>query len=113
MLATASQPEPSAKAPCTRTTFLICLVITVSLEVKDSVGRFMEMRHHGHDVLGAGFSYRSKRGKHLPLEAARELYELARIVQFARKIAATRDVSAGWPLFFGHQRVYPDPRPGQ
>src|SRR5271156_2418450 len=27
MLATASQPEPSAKAPCTRTTFLIAIVV--------------------------------------------------------------------------------------
>src|SRR6266481_7315549 len=27
MLATASQPEPSAKAPCTRTTFLIVIVV--------------------------------------------------------------------------------------
>src|SRR5271168_3723060 len=62
MLATASQPEPSAKAPCTRTTFLICLVMTISLEVKDPVGRFVEMRHRGHDVLAAVFSYRSKRG---------------------------------------------------
>src|SRR5277367_4932829 len=30
MLATASQPEPSAKAPCTRTTFLMCSFMTVS-----------------------------------------------------------------------------------
>src|SRR5271169_5329651 len=27
MLATASQPEPSAKAPCTRTTFLIVIIV--------------------------------------------------------------------------------------
>src|ERR1700719_969361 len=27
MLATASQPEPSANAPCTRTTFLIVIVV--------------------------------------------------------------------------------------
>src|ERR1051325_756784 len=27
MLATASQPEPSAKAPCTKTTFLIVIVV--------------------------------------------------------------------------------------
>src|ERR1700679_2691833 len=31
MSATAFQPEPSAKAPCTRTTFLICCVITILL----------------------------------------------------------------------------------
>src|ERR1700685_2274718 len=31
MLATASQPEPSANAPCTRTTFLICCVMTILL----------------------------------------------------------------------------------
>src|SRR6202140_5895382 len=31
MLATGSQPEPSAKAPCTRTTFLIFCVMIVLL----------------------------------------------------------------------------------
>src|SRR5271154_5957414 len=31
MLATASQPEPSANAPCTRTTFLICCFTTILL----------------------------------------------------------------------------------
>src|ERR1700733_13366088 len=31
ILATGSQPEPSAKAPCTRTTFLICCVMTILL----------------------------------------------------------------------------------
>src|SRR5271163_1543424 len=41
MLATASQPEPSAKAPCTRTTFLICCVMTILLCSKDDpVGPF-------------------------------------------------------------------------
>src|ERR1700729_3869713 len=35
MLATASQPEPSAKAPCTRTTFLICCFTTILLCSKD------------------------------------------------------------------------------
>src|SRR5260370_37095070 len=35
MLATGSQPEPSAKAPCTRTTFLICCVMTILLCSKD------------------------------------------------------------------------------
>src|ERR1700733_11859912 len=35
MLATGSQPEPSAKAPCTRTTFLICCVMTILLCGKD------------------------------------------------------------------------------
>src|ERR1700751_254811 len=38
MLATASQPEPSAKAPCTRTTFLICCFTTILLCVKDQLG---------------------------------------------------------------------------
>src|SRR5271156_5880794 len=38
MLATASQPEPSAKAPCTRTTFLICCFITILLCGKDPHG---------------------------------------------------------------------------
>src|ERR1700684_468226 len=37
-LATASQPEPSAKAPCTRTTFLICCFTTILLCGKDSFG---------------------------------------------------------------------------
>src|SRR5271167_1761386 len=36
ILATASQPEPSAKAPCTRTTFLICFTI-ILLRNKDSL----------------------------------------------------------------------------
>src|SRR5580700_5383464 len=31
MLATALQPEPSAKAPCTRTTFLICSFMIILL----------------------------------------------------------------------------------
>src|SRR5260370_32936904 len=35
MLATGSQPEPSAKAPCTKTTFLICCVMTILLRSKD------------------------------------------------------------------------------
>jgi hypothetical protein len=30
MFATGAQPEPSANAPCTRTTFLICCVMTFS-----------------------------------------------------------------------------------
>src|SRR5580704_15522491 len=38
ILATASQPEPSAKAPCTKTTFLICWVITILLCSKDPFG---------------------------------------------------------------------------
>src|ERR1700683_3889295 len=38
ILATASQPEPSAKAPCTRTTFLICCFTTILLCGKDSFG---------------------------------------------------------------------------
>src|SRR5580692_9991045 len=38
MLATASQPEPSAKAPCTRTTFLICCFTTILLCRKDPLG---------------------------------------------------------------------------
>src|ERR1700747_2677041 len=40
ILATASQPEPSAKAPCTRTTFLICCVMTILLCSKYPVGPF-------------------------------------------------------------------------
>src|SRR5277367_6671043 len=40
MLATASQPEPSAKAPCTRTTLLICCVMTILLCSKDPLGPF-------------------------------------------------------------------------
>src|SRR5271163_3100026 len=32
MLATASQPEPSANAPCTRTTFLIIVVLLLSFQ---------------------------------------------------------------------------------
>src|ERR1700677_2238314 len=38
MLATASQPEPSAKAPCTRTTFLIFCFTIVLLCSKDPLG---------------------------------------------------------------------------
>src|ERR1700685_4535972 len=37
MLATGSQPEPSAKAPCTRTTFLICCFTTILLCSKDQL----------------------------------------------------------------------------
>src|ERR1700747_2903378 len=38
MLATASQPEPSANAPCTRTTFLICCFMTILLCSNDPLG---------------------------------------------------------------------------
>src|SRR5580700_38122 len=38
MLATGSQPDPSAKAPCTRTTFLIGFVTTILLCSKDPLG---------------------------------------------------------------------------
>src|ERR1700733_12553356 len=38
MLATGSQPEPSAKAPCTRTTFLTCCFTTILLCSKDPLG---------------------------------------------------------------------------
>src|SRR6202034_1283743 len=40
ILATASQPEPSAKAPCTRTTFLICCFTIILLCSKDPRGSF-------------------------------------------------------------------------
>src|SRR5271170_7184147 len=38
MFATASHPEPSAKAPCTRTTFLICCFTIILLCSKDLIG---------------------------------------------------------------------------
>src|SRR5208282_4776738 len=38
MVATASQPEPSAKAPCTRTTFLIFCFTIILLCSKDPLG---------------------------------------------------------------------------
>src|SRR3984893_11147782 len=38
MSATLFQPEPSAKAPCTRTTFLICSFTTILPCVKDPLG---------------------------------------------------------------------------
>src|SRR6478672_10786431 len=38
MLATGSQPDPSANAPCTRTTFLIGFVTTILLRSKDPLG---------------------------------------------------------------------------
>src|SRR5580692_823297 len=40
MLATASQPEPSAKAPCTRTTFLVCCFTIILLCNKDSLSTY-------------------------------------------------------------------------
>src|SRR5580698_8082105 len=40
MSATLFQPEPSAKAPCTRTTFLICCVMTILLCSKGPFGLF-------------------------------------------------------------------------
>src|SRR5580693_2894278 len=40
MLATASQPEPSANAPCTRTTFLIRSFMTILLCSQDLRGPF-------------------------------------------------------------------------
>src|SRR5580692_526124 len=40
MLATASQPEPSAKAPCTRTTFLICCFTIILLCNKDCLSTY-------------------------------------------------------------------------
>src|SRR5580704_15404618 len=41
MLATASQPEPSAKAPCTRTTFLIFCFTIILLCSKDPLDRLI------------------------------------------------------------------------
>src|ERR1700733_2276508 len=38
MPATASQPEPSAKAPCTRTTFSMCCFMTILLCNEDPLG---------------------------------------------------------------------------
>src|SRR5271169_5586256 len=60
MLATASQPEPSAKAPCTRTTFLICCFTTILLCSKDPLGsidlRCRMPSHQTAPVLRAGGS---------------------------------------------------------
>src|SRR4029077_5728213 len=71
MLATASQPEPSAKAPCTRTTFLICCFTTILLCSKDSFEpidlRRRVLRHETALVLGAGCT------SHLQLKADRIL----------------------------------------
>src|ERR1700719_4232817 len=57
MLATASQPEPSAKAPCTRTTFLICCFTTILLCGKDPLGsvdlRCRALSHHTEPLLPA------------------------------------------------------------
>src|SRR5271169_2599176 len=48
MLATASQPEPSANAPCTRTTFLICCVMIILLCNKGPLdGVAQRARGHG------------------------------------------------------------------
>src|SRR5580698_9403991 len=82
MSATLFQPEPSANAPCTRTTFLICCFTTILLCGKDPLGSvktcwllvdmcgggslfdelgcFLRVRHVGHmagihfDRLGMG-----------------------------------------------------------
>src|SRR5271156_4604024 len=43
IVATGSQPEPSAKAPCTRTTFLICCAMTILLCGKDPLGSLTSM----------------------------------------------------------------------
>src|ERR1700688_2948755 len=40
MLATAFQPEPSANAPCTRTTFLTCCAMTILLCSRGSLEPF-------------------------------------------------------------------------
>src|SRR5271156_3013672 len=74
MLATGSQPEPSAKAPCTRTTFLICCFTTILLCSKDSFGpidlRRRAPRHETALVLRAG------RTSHLQLKADRLLVDV-------------------------------------
>src|SRR5580700_2458977 len=44
IVATGSQPEPSANAPCTRTTFLICCVMTVLLFSRDPLGSWFRHR---------------------------------------------------------------------
>src|SRR5580693_2470915 len=71
ILAPASQPEPSAKAPCTRTTFLICCFTTILLCGKDSFGpidfRRRAPRRETAPVLRAG------RKSHLQLKADRPL----------------------------------------
>src|SRR5277367_2361967 len=56
MSATAFQPEPSAKAPCTRTTFLIFLIVILlsSLSFRESrisVEHEMDRTRNGHDTI--------------------------------------------------------------
>src|SRR4029077_2111597 len=58
MSATLFQPEPSAKAPCTRTTFLICCFTTILLDGKDPPGsvdfRCRTSSHHTAPARAAG-----------------------------------------------------------
>src|ERR1700733_1118113 len=62
ILATASQPEPSAKAPCTRTTFLICCFTTILLCSNDS---FNQLTIDAAHLAGDGFNFGAGRTSHL------------------------------------------------
>src|ERR1700692_2605831 len=56
MSATASQPEPSAKAPCTRTTFLIFVIVILLSSLSFSKSCIkprtrMDRTRNGHDTI--------------------------------------------------------------
>src|SRR5271163_952991 len=52
IFATASQPEPSAKAPCTRTTFLICCFTIILLCSKDPLRRYLKTPDSADSTVG-------------------------------------------------------------
>src|SRR5271155_3366176 len=63
ILATAFQPEPSAKAPCTRTTFLIAIVVLLfSFQYFSNASALVDRRRwcdirRGYNASGWSFSW--------------------------------------------------------
>src|SRR5580704_8324847 len=104
MSATLFQPEPSAKAPCTRTTFLMGCVMTVLRCSEDPIGSVdfrcrTPSRRTALVVLEPrSLQYPGSRTQYC-CAAPAKLYEFDRIVRFGPEIAATDNAAAICRLF--------------
>src|SRR5579863_2905304 len=99
MSATFLQPEPSAKAPCTRTTFLMGCFMTVLLCSKRfiRISRFSDAeRLHAEPLFSPATRSPPRPGSRTPYRWAvpAKLYGFDRVAGFGRKIAAADNVAA-------------------
>src|ERR1700722_17956720 len=125
ILATASQPEPSANAPCTKTTFLIPVFGADCAEADSRVPpasaaasmtatqRFFMTSLQLAVATNPSIAGTPGFARTVSFEARAKLYEFARLVRFPRKIAGTDNATGDSPLFFEHWPLYPFARPGQ